>query len=164
MNKRPDAVLLELRYAAEAREAQQSVAEVGRAARALTANLIKIAAGTGEPHEVRHQAAEFIQAFDRVTPFSGSAAYPYAPSTAVATGLDWRPEHDPQAVQRGLKDGSWAADAAENALLDAALKVAAARLARQSGGGAYRRLLLEAARELDEAQSERRRLLRGGDE
>jgi hypothetical protein len=157
MTKRPPDPERDARYAAEKREAQLRIDEVGRAARVLAANLLKMVVDAGEDGQARKQAAAFIEAYDRLAPIAGSGAYPYPPSAAVATGLRRSEPHDPDDVQRRLEDGSWAATAAENALIDAALRVAAARLAGQSTVGKYTHRLYAAARELGEAQAEQNR-------
>ena len=59
----------------------------------LAANILRIVAGAGKPHQLLRQCEEFAIAYRALLPFCGSKYYPYGPNAAItmgATDFDWR--------------------------------------------------------------------------
>lgn len=101
------------RMAREKFRAEQAAAELGRAAAALTSNLMRIVAGAGSPHTVAEQALELLGAWKTLREFSGSPAFPFAPEAPIAVKLrefDWRKDDPRYSVPTKEDLDRWEAD------------------------------------------------------
>jgi len=152
------------------RQDAERVAEaLNDAARELAANLLRIIAGAGKSHTLISEIVALLNAYRELQPYAGTAAYssiPTAPITDGLTDLDWRknnpayPDYrSEESLRRWLKDETEEVRLAEEEVVRAALRLAAARLARQpTQESASRHQFTRAFVELRRAQTKRGRL------
>jgi hypothetical protein len=153
MRKKDTEVSARLRLASERSEAEiaakrqrqdaeRAAEALSYAARNFAANVLRVIAGAGKQHTLIDEAIALLKAYDKLQPYSGSAAYPYSPIAPVAEGLtdlDWRnnnpayPDYNSEeALRRWREDGTEEVRSAEERVFMASLRVVAARLVRQS--------------------------------
>jgi hypothetical protein len=164
-SERSEAEIAALREREEAQRAAQHLAD---GTRRLVANILRIIAGAGKHYELIDQMIAVLNAFHELQPYTGKAAYPSHPIAPIAealTDLDWRKNNPdyPDYVSpenRRQSDGSLGVRLAEEAIIKAALRVTAARLARQptQESISYSHLI-EALVEFERARDNRRRRL-----
>lgn len=95
--------------------ADRAASQLSYVTRALAANILRIIAGAGKEYELATQLVNVLKAYSELHPFSGRAAYPYAPSTPMVEGLrelNWRKGMDgyhqstEEDLARWQRDGS----------------------------------------------------------
>jgi hypothetical protein len=180
MRKKDTEVSARLRLASERSEAEiaakrqrqdaeRAAEALSYAARNFAANVLRVIAGAGKQHTLIDEAIALLKAYDKLQPYSGSAAYPCSPIAPIAEGLtdlDWRKNNpafpgyrSEESLRRWHEDGTEDIRLAEEAAVRAALRLVAPRLVRQPAQEtrAHHQLGL-ALLEVEQARTERHRL------
>jgi hypothetical protein len=123
------------------RDAQQAAEFLGSNVRYLSANILRIIAGGGKAHTLIEETTAVLEAYRELQPYAPTGAFRaslVAPMVEALTNLDWRKNNpgytdynSAEDRQRWLQDGTEQVRLAEDAIVTAALRVVAARLARQ---------------------------------
>jgi hypothetical protein len=122
-------------------DAERAAEALNDAVRELAANVLRVIAGAGKNHTLIEQTIALLEAYRELQPYAGTVAYPYSPIVPMAEGLtdlDWRKKNPAYAdsiteedLRRWREDGTEDLRLAEEAAVRAALRLVAARLARQ---------------------------------